>query len=99
MKKETKRDKKIYQKIVEEQPYCQLCGSTNWLEIHHIVYRSENGSNDDRNLIRLCKYHHQEVHSNKKKWQPFLIQMQQRRYKEYFTKEDVTKRKKYFKID
>jgi len=79
----------IYQKIVDEQPYCQLCGSPNWLEIHHIVYRSERGSNDERNLIRLCKYHHQLVHSNKKRWQPYLIQHQCKKYGEKITKEDL----------
>ena len=81
----------MYQKIVDNQPYCQLCGSTNWLEIHHIVYRSEGGSNDERNLIRLCKYHHQMVHSNKRRWQPYLIQMQCKRYGEDFKKEDLKK--------
>ena len=78
-----------YQKIVDEQPYCQLCGSTQWLEIHHIVYRSELGSNDERNLIRLCKYHHQLVHSNKRKWQPYLIEHQCKKYGEEITKESL----------
>jgi len=82
---------KVYKKIVEEQYYCQLCGSTNWLEIHHIVYRSENGSNDERNLIRLCKRCHELVHSNKKRWQPFLLNMQMQKYGE-FTKEDLKKK-------
>ena len=87
------KNKQIYQKIVDEQPYCQLCGSTNWLEIHHIVYRSENGSNDERNLIRLCKYHHQEMHKNKRKWQPFLIDIQCKRYNQNICKEDLKKKK------
>lgn len=92
MRKLTKRTKEIYQKIIDEQPYCQLCGSTNWLEIHHIVYRSENGSNDEKNLIRLCKYHHMEVHSNKTKWQPFLIEHQCKKYGKIFTKDDLKKK-------
>ena len=83
---------KTYQNIVEQQPYCQLCGSTNWLEIHHIVYRSEQGSNDERNLIRLCKFHHEMVHSNKKRWQQFLIDMQCNRYNQSFTKDDLKKK-------
>lgn len=83
----------IYKKIADEQPYCQLCGSTNWLEIHHIVYRSENGSNDERNLIRLCKQCHMMVHSNKKRWQPFLINMQCNKYGE-FRKEDLKWKRK-----
>ena len=87
------KEKEIYKKIVEDQPYCQLCGSTNWLQIHHIVYRSESGSNDERNLIRLCKYHHDLVHSNKKKWQPYLIELQCKKYDEIFTKNDLKKKK------
>ena len=81
--KNKKIDKQIYEQIVEEQQWCQLCGSTNWLEIHHIIYRSQNGSNDKRNLIRLCKSCHQLVHSNKKKWQQFLINIQYNRYGEF----------------
>ena len=87
MKRTTKLEKQIYQKIVDEQPYCQLCGSTNWLEIHHIVYRSQGGTNDERNLIRLCKYHHEQVHKNKKKWQPFLLDIQQKKYGSFDKKE------------
>ena len=89
------QDKKVYKKIVDEQHYCQLCGSANWLEIHHIYYRSQGGLNDERNLIRLCKKCHQMVHSNKKKWQLFLLEMQYKKYGN-FTKEDVTKCKKVF---
>ena len=85
------RYKDIYKKIAEEQQWCQLCGSTDWLEIHHIIYRSQGGNNDERNLIRLCKYHHQEVHSNKKKWQPFLLEMQFKKYGE-FDKKELTKK-------
>ena len=83
----------IYNKIVEEQPYCQLCGSTNWLQIHHIVYRSENGSNDKRNLIRLCSNCHKLVHSNKKRWQPFLLNMQMHKYGK-LSKQDLKRGKK-----
>ena len=90
-----KNDKEVYKKIIEEEHYCQLCGSANWLEIHHIYYRSQGGSNDERNLIRLCKKCHQMVHSNKKKWQPFLLNIQYNKYGE-FKKEEVLKRKKTF---
>lgn len=89
------KDKEVYQRIAEEQPYCQLCGGTNMLEIHHIYYRSQGGLNDERNLIRLCKNCHMMVHGNKKRWQPFLLNMQYNKYGE-FKKEDVTKRKKPF---
>jgi len=86
------KDKEIYQKIVEEQKWCQLCGSTNWLEIHHIMYRSQGGNNDERNLIRLCKQCHMLVHSNKKKYQAKLLEMQYVKYG-YFDKKELIKKK------
>ena len=73
----SKKTKEVYKKIIDEQHYCQLCGSANWLEIHHIYYRSQGGL---------------------KKWQPFLLEMQYKKYGN-FTQDDVTNCKKYFKID
>ena len=35
-----KKDKEVYQKIIEEQPYCQLCAKTNYLQIHHQLYQN-----------------------------------------------------------
>ena len=88
----TLEDKKTYEKIVEEQKWCQLYGRTYDLHIHHIIYRSQLGNNDERNLIRLCGDCHRRVHSNKKMWQKKLIQHQFEKYGE-FTREDVTKHK------
>lgn len=67
----------IYSKVAERDKYsCRLCGKKN-IELHHIVYRSEDKSkiNDINNCIMLCTEHHQMVHSNKKKWQPILKKM------------------------
>lgn len=88
----TLKDKKTYEKIVEEQPYCQLCGRTYNLHIHHIVYRSQLGNNDERNLIRLCSDCHRRVHSNKRVWQKKLLEYQ---YKKYggFKKEDLIRKR------
>ena len=35
------------------------------LEVHHIVFRSENGSNEEDNLITLCKTCHDALHRGK----------------------------------
>lgn len=86
----TLEDRKTYEKIVEEQPYCQLCGKTWDLHIHHIIYRSQLGNNDERNLIRLCSDCHRKVHSNKKEWQHKLLQHQFKKYGK-FERSDVTK--------
>jgi len=71
----TVKEKKIYQQIVEEQPYCQLCGSPYNLHIHHIRYGACGRKTCIGNLIRLCKSCHDKVHSNKRHWQPILIKM------------------------
>ena len=42
---------------------CQHCGKKNCrLEVHHITYRSNGGTDDENNLITLCKECHDCVH-------------------------------------
>lgn len=84
------KDKQIYQMIVENEPYCQLCGSTQYLHIHHIYYRSQLGKTVPKNLIRLCDKCHRLVHSNKRKYQPMLLEKQYEKYGK-FEKEEVCK--------
>ena len=67
-----------YNCVIERDNYsCRLCGSTNWLQLHHILYRSQRKDliNDIDNCIMLCSDCHRLVHSNKKKWQPLLLEM------------------------
>lgn len=46
---------------------CQCCGKKNKrLEVHHIVYRSNNGSDDLENLITLCEDCHKDIHDGTK---------------------------------
>lgn len=43
---------------------CQCCGKKNCrLEVHHIKFRSEGGTDDEENLITLCKECHDGVHA------------------------------------
>ena len=70
--------KETYNAVIERDKYCcRLCGSTNWLALHHIEYRSERRDliNDSNNCIMLCEKCHRKVHSNKKQWQPILLEM------------------------
>ena len=47
-----------------DQYKCQLCNMKNTkLEVHHIIYRSRGGTDDETNLITLCSKCHGEVHS------------------------------------
>ena len=42
---------------------CQCCGKKNCkLEVHHIVFRSNGGTDDEENLITLCEDCHKGVH-------------------------------------
>lgn len=45
---------------------CQVCGKKHTrLEVHHIVYRSQGGTDDEDNLITLCKDCHNNIHDGK----------------------------------
>lgn len=42
---------------------CQICGKKHVkLEVHHIVYRSQGGTDDEDNLITLCEDCHDALH-------------------------------------
>ena len=42
---------------------CQCCGKKNCrLEVHHIIFRSNGGTDDERNLITLCEDCHKKIH-------------------------------------
>lgn len=53
---------------------CRLCGNVG-VHAHHVRYRSEGGSHDERNLITLCLACHDVVHSDKGRWKPILVMM------------------------
>jgi hypothetical protein len=77
-KKRITVSKEVYNAVIQRDNYsCRLCGSTNWLQLHHIFYRSERKDliNDIDNCIMLCENCHRIVHFNKKKWQPILLEM------------------------
>lgn len=44
---------------------CALCDSPRGLQIHHIMKRSQGGSNDPHNLITLCMYCHATAHGTR----------------------------------
>ena len=41
---------------------CQVCGSRQNLQIHHKQLRSQQGDDDDSNLITLCAACHEALH-------------------------------------
>lgn len=44
---------------------CYSCGSEQ-VEMHHVVFRSQGGRGVWRNLVPLCKEHHNKAHSDRK---------------------------------
>lgn len=45
---------------------CQVCGKTHTrLEVHHIIFRSQGGTDEENNLITLCKECHSDIHDGK----------------------------------
>lgn len=44
---------------------CQVCGSKNHVEGHHIMDHQFGGAASVDNIIALCHKHHQDVHKGK----------------------------------
>ena len=44
---------------------CQVCGSGQYVEGHHIVDHQFGGAASEDNIIALCHKHHKDVHSGK----------------------------------
>jgi hypothetical protein len=45
---------------------CQICGKKHArLEVHHIIFRSQGGTDDENNLITLCEDCHSGIHNGK----------------------------------
>lgn len=47
--------------------YCKICFSTNSIESHHIIFRSQSKAliNCKLNQVDLCNYHHNFLHHNR----------------------------------
>lgn len=71
-------NKKIYEEMYNQYDgCCALCGKYG-VEMHHIRYGACGRKTYEGNIIPLCKKHHLEAHSNKKKWKPILIEIIER---------------------
>ncbi len=70
--------KKTYNQVFKEcNERCVFCYTTNNLHYHHIYYRSERKDliDEPSNGIMLCEECHRLVHSNKRKYQPILLEL------------------------
>ena len=53
----------LHRQILERDNWrCQVCGSMQGLQVHHLQFRSHAGDDDERNLITLCNACHQDIH-------------------------------------
>ena len=82
-KKRITVSKKTYNEVYERcNGVCAICGTSQYLEYHHIYFRSERPDliDDPNNGIMLCgefanNCHKGKAHKNKKYWQPILLKM------------------------
>ncbi|MGL4758642.1 MAG: HNH endonuclease [Patescibacteria group bacterium] len=55
----------LREEILERDNFqCQVCSSTDRLEIHHIRHWSKGGDHRPTNLVTLCHECHQIIHYN-----------------------------------
>jgi 5-methylcytosine-specific restriction endonuclease McrA len=53
----------LHRQVLERDKWrCQACGSMQNLEVHHIQFRSQSGSDTEQNLIALCATCHRQSH-------------------------------------
>lgn len=71
----TKEEKQVYEYINSIEKWCQVCGRTDNLHRHHIRYGAGGRKTYIGNIIVLCEECHRKAHSNKKLWQPYLIEL------------------------
>lgn len=82
-KKRVTVSKKTYDEVYKRcNGRCAICGTTQYLEYHHIHYRSERPDliDDPDNGIMLCgefanNCHKGKAHKNKKYWKPILLNL------------------------
>lgn len=54
---------KLHRQVLERDDWrCQLCGSMQHLQVHHLKFRSQSGGDEEQNLITLCAECHERVH-------------------------------------
>jgi hypothetical protein len=44
-------------------PDGKICGSRQWLDVHHLQPRTQGGNDSPENLITLCSSHHRLIHA------------------------------------
>ena len=85
-KKPTKKHKRlVVSKTTYDEVYkacngkCVLCGTSQTLELHHILGRGKDLTDNPMNCVMLCRRcHHEVVHQNNKKYRSILQDIRKR---------------------
>ena len=82
-------DKKLREHIIErDDGLCRVCGrQAN--DIHHIMFKSHVGADNEKNLIALCRECHEWAHNYETHARGQLIASQERLYKESISTEEL----------
>jgi 5-methylcytosine-specific restriction endonuclease McrA len=57
---------KLHRQVLERDGWrCQVCGSMQHLQVHHLTLRSHSGGDVEQNLITLCAGCHEHLHRKK----------------------------------
>jgi 5-methylcytosine-specific restriction endonuclease McrA len=61
--------RKLHRRVLERDNWrCQVCGSMQNLQVHHLKLRSQSGGDEEQNLITLCAQCHELVHREANYW-------------------------------
>jgi 5-methylcytosine-specific restriction endonuclease McrA len=53
----------LHRQVLERDGWrCQVCGSMQNLQVHHLKLRSRSGGDEEQNLITLCAACHERIH-------------------------------------
>lgn len=71
-----KTTKETYNAVFERDGgCCKLCKSQRELQLHHIMGRGPNHTNNPNECVMLCRSCHELVHSNNKYWRKQLLKI------------------------
>jgi 5-methylcytosine-specific restriction endonuclease McrA len=55
--------RELHRQVLQRDGWrCQMCGSMQRLQVHHVQFRSHSGGDLEENLITLCAECHKNVH-------------------------------------
>jgi len=62
---DSKSYSELHRQVLDRDGWrCQICGSMQQLQVHHLKFRSQSGGDEEQNLITLCAECHLRMHSN-----------------------------------